>query len=243
MMLRAWLGRTSRLMGFETAGGDRACDSLILTEVKEKLKKFQEQRHHPQTPLREMEFVVFDLETTGLYPFSGDTITSIGAVLIKNGEICPEHSFQELVNPGRPIPPLVTQITGIDNEMVAEADDFLTVFNRFLDFCGNRMLIAHNSDFDLAFINIQLKKALKTKFKPVILDTVVLAMALQPYRSSYTLDSLCTAWQIKTPLRHTALGDALITSRLFLTFLQEFQQRGIKTVGDLLSLLHWRNLL
>jgi len=238
-MIRAWLGLTSRWLGGEIAG-ERAC---VLTEIKEKLKKMREQRYHQQTPLQEMEFIVFDLETTGLYPFSGDAITAIGAVLIKNGEICPEYSFQELVNPGRPIPPLATQITGIDDAMVADAEDFLTVFNRFLDFCGDRLLIAHNSDFDLAFINIQLKKALRTKFKPTILDTVVLAMALQPHRHSYTLDSLCASWQIKTPLRHTALGDALITSRLFLTFLQEFQQRGIKTIGDLFSLLHWRNLL
>src|SRR4051794_31550947 len=94
------------------------------------------------TPLRDVTFVVVDLETTGGSP-AGAHITEIGAVKVRSGEVLGE--FQTLVNPGVPIPSFISVLTGITDTMVTNAPGLATVVPAFLEFCGDAVLVAHNA--------------------------------------------------------------------------------------------------
>lgn len=194
-------------------------------------------------PLLGTRFVVFDTETTGLYPFGGDEITSIGAVVIEDGEIRHDSTYNQLVNPHRPIPKLATSITGITQEMVAGQPNVFEALSSFLDFARNSCLVAHNSDFDLNFINLKLRKFCKTKIQHNTLDTLVMGMALYPSSSNHTLDYMCAKHSVVIEDRHTALGDALVTAKLFLEYLHLLRKRGVNTLKDLYSFLHWKSFI
>ncbi|NND84337.1 MAG: endonuclease, partial [Acidimicrobiia bacterium] len=102
------------------------------------------------TPLYDVQFVVLDLETTGGSP-SGDAITEVGAVKLHRGEVVGE--FQTLVNPGQPIPPSITILTGITHAMVIEAPPIEEALPGFLEFIGDRVIVGHNVRFDVSFLN------------------------------------------------------------------------------------------
>ncbi|WP_434582127.1 exonuclease domain-containing protein [Carbonactinospora thermoautotrophica] len=100
-------------------------------------------------PLHEVTFVVVDLETTGNSP-PGAGITEIGAVKVRGGQVLGE--FHTLVDPGTPIPPFITVLTGITDQMVAGAPGIADVLPRFLEFAGGSVLVAHNAPFDVGFL-------------------------------------------------------------------------------------------
>lgn len=189
-------------------------------------------------PLRQTRFVVFDTETTGFYPYNGDEIISIGAVVIENGQIQPQKSFEELVNPYRSIPPQVAELTGIRDDMVQDKRGICCVLNDFLDFIDNSVLVAHNAGFDTAFINIKLNWYSSTEIPNPVLDTFKIAQALYPELPSFDLDSLLRKFHIPVEGRHTALADSLMTAQLFLKFLDELEQRKIETAKQLYYYLH-----
>ena len=102
------------------------------------------------------EYVVVDLETTGLDPYSGCEIIEIGITEIKNNQIV--RNYSRLIKPESIIPPIITEITGITNEMVKNEDSIENVLPRFRKFLGDRTMIAHNAKFDLKFLNYYLRK-------------------------------------------------------------------------------------
>ena len=102
------------------------------------------------------EYVVVDLETTGLDPYSGCEIIEIGITEIKDNQIV--RNYSRLVKPDRMIPSLITEITGITNEMVENEEGIETVLPRFRKFLSDRVMIAHNAKFDLKFLNYYLQK-------------------------------------------------------------------------------------
>src|SRR6478736_4331481 len=102
------------------------------------------------TPLREVMFVVVDLETTGGSASGGSSITEIGAVKIRGGEVLGE--FQTLVRPSTPIPPFISVLTGITNQMVAGAPAIDSALPAFLEFAAGSVLVAHNAPFDVGFL-------------------------------------------------------------------------------------------
>jgi len=185
--------------------------------------------------------VVFDLETTGLYPFGGDEITSVSAVIVENGRVKQDTYFDQLVNPKRPIPPIATEITGITDDMVSNAPSVLWVLNEFLDFSRNSILVAHCADFDLNFINLKLKQFCHTKISHRIVDTYVLSAALLTGKNCQTLDSLLKFFEIPTEGRHTSLGDSLMTAEILIRFLHILAERDIHTLEDLSAYLRWRS--
>ncbi|MEP3441151.1 MAG: 3'-5' exonuclease [Sulfitobacter sp.] len=186
-----------------------------------------------ETPLRELVYVVFDTETTGLEPQS-DEVVQLGAVRIVNGKVVTSEDFETLVNPGIPIPKRSTQVHGIDNSMVADAPDFTEVCKKFHAYAADSILIAHNAAFDMAFLHRR-AATLDIGFDHPVLDTVLMSAAIFGASAVHTLDAICARLDITIPQdkRHTAMGDAIATSQAFMAMIAIFEGRGITTLNAL----------
>ncbi|MEW6459375.1 MAG: exonuclease domain-containing protein [Bacillota bacterium] len=191
----------------------------------------------PDTPLSKLRFVVVDTETTGFEPAGGDEVIALGAVVVENGRPCPEQTFHRLVNPGRPIPPLVTALTGIADEVVAGEEDLVAVLQGFLPFLGSACLVGHHVAFDLQFLNFKLREFSGANIHNPVLDTAVIARALYPTLKYFSLDTLLAVHGIEPAGRHTALGDAWLTARLLELQLELLEMMRITKVAGLFRLL------
>jgi DNA polymerase-3 subunit epsilon len=185
------------------------------------------------TPLRELTFVVFDTETTGLEPSNGDEMISIAGVRIVNGRIMRGESFDHYIHPGRSIPPASTEIHHITNEMVADAPPVEEVLPKFHTYVSDAVLVAHNAAFDMKFLSLK-EETTGLKFTNPVLDTVLLAAHLQGQTASLTLDTLAEQFGIEIPpeVRHTALGDSLATAEVLLRLIDLLEASGVKTLRE-----------
>ncbi len=173
-------------------------------------------------------FCIVDLETTGGSP-GQSKVTEIGAVRVRALQI--EARFSTLVNPGRPIPAVVTELTGIDDRMVADSPDIAVALAGFVDFAGNDVLVAHNAPFDLRFLNYERRRIAGRYFTQAWLDTLLLARRLLDGRvARHDLGTLA-AWA-GTSVRpsHRALPDAEATAELLLVLIEMLAERGVDTV-------------
>lgn len=188
------------------------------------------------TPLDELTYVVFDTETTGLYPDQGDEIVQIAAVRIINGKRVHTEAFDTLVNPGRHIPATSTQVHGITNDMVADAPAIVTAIQRFHKFAEGAVLVAHNAPFDMAFVRRHESDA-GCRFDHPILDTVLLSAVLYGEAESHSLDALAhrLGITIAEEARHTAIGDAIATADALLKIIPALKSRQLDTFGAVLS--------
>lgn len=187
--------------------------------------------------LRDMEVVVFDLETTGFYPNNGDEILSIGAITLKGEELLTDRSFYSLVNPKRKVPKHIVELTGITNHMAENAPDLMQVLHDFMEFVGKRMLIAHASGHDKQFLNAALWRTSKVNMNHRVLDTMMVAKWLEPKLEGYSLDELLENSGIEITQRHHALEDSIMTAKLWLNYLRRILSRNILTLGDLYAYL------
>ena len=175
------------------------------------------------------EFIVFDLETTGLSVLNSEII-EIGAVKIQGGKVL--SVFNEYVKPTVSIPQNITELTGIDDSMVADADSIDKVLPRFLEFIGNRLLIAHNANFDVSFI----RKAARDcgyKFANPYLDTVTLSRFLNSDLKSHKLDAVAKYYDLGEFNHHRASDDAEMLSEIFFKMLDKMDRLGIHSFEDL----------
>ena len=160
-------------------------------------------------------FVVFDIETTGLSVHTC-AITEIGAVKYKNGEIL--DRFSSFVNPHTPIPPEITELTGITDDMVKDAPDIKQVLKRFFAFAEGHVLVAHNASFDISFLRLAAEKC-GLPFSPTYLDTVSLSRYVNPTLKSHKLDGLADHYGLGDFDHHRAFEDAhmlaLIMGKMF----------------------------
>ena len=171
-------------------------------------------------------YVVFDLETTGFSAIK-DKIIEIGAVKVVNGEIV--DSFSTFVNPRRPIPFEITQLTSITDEMVMEYPDIETILPQFLEFIKDAVLVAHNAGFDVGFIEQNCRyQDIEPHF--VYVDTVALARVLLPTLSKYKLNVVAKALDISLENHHRAVDDAGATAEIFVKFIQMLKERNITTL-------------
>ena len=175
------------------------------------------------------EYVVFDLETTGLSP-NTEAITEIGAVKIKDGRIT--DSFNEFVNPGKPIPAKITELTGITDEMVADAPAIDVMLPRFFEFIGDAVLVAHNASFDTSFIK-KAAKDLGMEYNFCCIDTLELARALVKGTKNYKLDTLTKHFNVKLENHHRACDDALATGHVFLKLMAKLEDMNISDVDQI----------
>jgi len=180
--------------------------------------------------LGDLTYVVFDTETTGLDPKGGDEIVQIAAVRIVNGRIVRGESIDQLVDPGRSIPPASTKIHGISQGMVQGAPDIAAAGAQFHRFCENAVLVAHNAPFDLAFLHRH-SDTIGARFDHPVFDTVLLSAILFGQAESHTLDSLADRLGVVIPeaARHTAMGDALATAQVFRKMIPMLEARGFAT--------------
>jgi DNA polymerase-3 subunit epsilon len=190
-----------------------------------------------EIPLHNMELVVFDLETTGFYPYNGDEIISFGAVSVVGGQILHDHTYYSIVNPKRKIPDEIERLTGITNDMAGKAPELVQVLQEFLEFAQQKVLVAHGTGHDKSFLNAALWKTSKVSLSHRVLDTIMIAKWLMPRRKSYSLDSLLDAFDIDISHRHHALQDSLMTAKLWSRFMEEIKSRQVDTLGDLYTLL------
>jgi DNA polymerase-3 subunit epsilon len=189
-------------------------------------------------PLKELEVIVFDLETTGFYPKNGDEIISIGAVAVKGKEVLEQESFYTLVNPKRKIPKHIVELTGITDEQVHDAPELIKVLGKFLEFINKRLLVAHASSHDKQFLNAALWKTSRIQLTHRVLDTILIAKWLYPKQKSYDLDTLLNMYDIPVTVRHHALEDAKMTAILWTRFIEQIlDDKQITTLGDLYAYL------
>ena len=192
---------------------------------------------HAEALLSDLSFAVFDLETTGLEPGLGDEIVSIGAVRVRDGQVIREDHFFSLVDPGRRVPAASTRIHGITPAMVAGQPRIEAVLPLFLEFVGDSVPVAHVASFDLAFINPRLERLGRPPLgNGAVLDTLLLTYSLFPNWDGYNLEEIAARFEVRVVGRHTSLGDALATAEIFLRLLVVLEQRGVKTLGELLKL-------
>lgn len=163
------------------------------------------------------EFIVFDYETTGFSPVN-DRITEIGAVLVKNGEIV--DTFSSFVNPHKPIPNKVVELTGITDEMVKNAPDETEILPKFLEFCGDRLMVAHNAPFDISF-TVAAAQRVGIPFNNPSLDTVPMARALLPDIKNHKLDTVADALGLGDFNHHRAVDDSTMLGLIFVKLLKK----------------------
>ncbi len=183
---------------------------------------------------REATFVVVDVETTGMNPWR-DRITELAMIKVQDGEVTDE--FSTLVNPQQFIPPYIAKFTGITNEMVFTAPKASEVMPKFLEFLGDGVLVGHNVNFDLRFLNATLGRTGHSTLFNKTLCTCRLARRLLPHLRSKSLDRVAEHLGIDFQQRHRALADARTTAHILLHFLSRLSEEGeIEEFTDLLSL-------
>lgn len=183
-------------------------------------------------PLLALDAVVIDTETTGLDPRKARVI-ELAAVRLSSGKLVDENPFRELIRPGNEsIPAATTAIHGIDDAAVATAPSFAEIWPRFRDYLGPSILIGHTIGFDLAVCKRECDEAALPWSRPRTLDTRLLAEIAAPTLAGYTLEKLAAWLGIEVTGRHRALGDAIITARVFLALIPKLRDHGIRTVAE-----------
>ena len=162
------------------------------------------------------EFVAFDLETTGLSSKT-DRIIEIGAVILKDGQEI--DRFQTFVDPERHLERKIVELTGITEEMLAGAPKIEEVLPKFLDFIGDRVLVAHNSDFDTGFIRAECERQ-GFEYKYTAADTLILSQNLLRHLNKFKLDIVSNALNLPDFNHHRA-GDDAMTCGLIMTKLMQ----------------------
>ena len=179
--------------------------------------------------LRDTTYCVFDLETTG-FSFRTEKITEIGIMKIRNGEVI--DTFESFVNPGKPIPKKVQDVTHITDDMVKDAPKIEEILPKVMEFFGDSVLVAHNADFDTGFIRYNCQQ-LGYKFENTYLDTLALAKNLFPNYKKYKLGVIAENLGIEVLVAHRALDDVDTTVKVFNIMCKMLEDSGIEKLSDI----------
>jgi DNA polymerase-3 subunit epsilon len=184
--------------------------------------------------LGELNYTVFDTETTGLDPRGGDEIISIGAIRVVNGRLLHTEIINQLVDPCRPVPAESMKYHGIDDGMLKGKPTIEKVLPFFHRFAQNTVLVAHNAAFDMRMLQMK-EKATGIRFVNPVLDTMHLSAILHPAHNDHTLDTIAKRLGVTVFKRHDALGDAIATGEVFLKMISLLNEQGIYTLKDALT--------
>ncbi|NLV85795.1 MAG: PolC-type DNA polymerase III, partial [Clostridiales bacterium] len=175
------------------------------------------------------EFVAFDIETTGLSS-ENERMTEIGAVIFRNGAPC--ERFQTFVNPEKPIPREITELTGITDRDVFDAPDEKAALLSFMEFAGDKTLVAHNAEFDIGFMQVCAKRT-GLSFSPDYMDTLTLSQALLPDLRRYKLDIVTSRLGLPEFNHHRADDDALACGRIMAKLITMLEESGVTNKAQL----------
>lgn len=169
-------------------------------------------------------YIAFDVETTGLNPQENEII-EIGALKVRDGKVA--ERFMEFIRPSSPLSSSIISLTGITDEMVADARPRCSVIADFLDFCEDDVLIGHNVIFDYSFMKCS-AAAENLSFEKSGIDTLKIAQKVHKDLPSKSLSSLCDYYQIENRAAHRAYHDALATAKLYQTLAHFFEETDPK---------------
>ena len=174
-------------------------------------------------------YCVLDLETTG-FSAKIDKITEIGIMKIQNGEVI--DRFSTFVNPQRPIPQRVVEVTNITDDMVKNAETIDKVFPKMLEFIKDSVIVAHNAPFDIGFLKHNAKE-LGYEFDFTYVDTLALSRKIFPELKKHKLGKIAEYLKIKVEVAHRALDDVDTTVKVYNEMIKILKERGAKTVEDI----------
>ncbi|MFC0558569.1 PolC-type DNA polymerase III [Halalkalibacter alkalisediminis] len=175
--------------------------------------------------LMEEEYVVFDVETTGLSAVY-NTIIELAAVKIKGGEII--DRFESFADPHEPLTNLIIELTGITDDMVKGQPEVGDVLRKFKEFTGDAILVAHNASFDMGFLNVGYQKIGLEEAKNPVIDTLELGRFLYPEFKNHRLNTLCKKFDIELVSHHRAIYDAEATGYLLWKMVKDANEREIE---------------
>ncbi|KAB2335158.1 exonuclease domain-containing protein [Bacillus mesophilum] len=188
-------------------------------------------------PLRRLNAVVFDIETTGFYPEKGDQILSIGAVKIQNGELLENESFYTLIHTSKTLSDEIALLTGIKQEHLADAPMITDALMQFFKYVKDLPLIAHHSSHEKKFMQQVCWANFKTPFRHRLFDTSFLYRLVEQEERSIKLEDCCKRHGIEVYNRHHALGDAILTAKLWLKYCQDVETLGCQNMNDVYEML------
>lgn len=192
------------------------------------------EKFSPKRSLTDSSYVVLDLETTGAKA-PPCRITEIGAFKVRNGEIVDE--FHSLVNPKTPIPEFISQLTGITDAMVKDAPSFSDLLLRFLDFVDDSVVVAHNAQFDLRFINHEIGLMEPDhKLGNPHLCTVQISRNLVSGVENHRLNTLARHFGVPLVNHHRAKDDAFATAKIFVSLLDMLSENGVEDIESAIRL-------
>jgi len=178
-------------------------------------------------------FIVFDLETTG-FSNKNDKITEIGAVKVENFKIV--DRFSQLINPEKDISYKVQELTGITNDLIKDKPTIEEILPKFVEFIGDSVLVAHNADFDMGFMQQKCREQ-NIEFKNTSVDTLTLARTLLPHMKRFRLNLIAKELGIPLLNHHRAVDDAEATAHIFIKFLEMIKKKGAEKLSDVSTTL------
>lgn len=184
--------------------------------------------------LADLSYTVFDTETTGLEPSAGDRIISIGAVRIVNGRLLKQEVFEQLIDPQRTVPRDSVLIHGIKAGDLRGQPTLREALPGFHRFCEDTVLVAHNAAFDMRFLELGEAES-GVRFTHPVLDTLLLSAIVHPNLQDHGLEAIAGRLGVPVIGRHTALGDAMVTSEIFLKLVALLAEQGVVTLGQALE--------
>ncbi|MFS0861223.1 exonuclease domain-containing protein [Fredinandcohnia sp. 179-A 10B2 NHS] len=185
------------------------------------------------TPLEKLNVVVFDIETTGFFPDKGDEIISLGAVKVEGDELRENNVFYSLVQYEKELSKEISELTGLSTEKLKSAPPLSEVLIQFFEFSKGAPLVAHHANHEKAFMQYMSWKLFRTPFKHRVIDTSFLYRIVESELPFTRLEELCNHHQIPIKNRHHALGDALLTAKLWSIYINKTQQFGCRTLRDI----------
>lgn len=177
-----------------------------------------------ERPLKSADYVVFDIETTGLSVMN-NKIIEIAGVKMRDEEVI--ERFATFVHPHEKIPYHISQLTNITDEMVQDAPELEDVLPKFVDFVGDAVLVAHNARFDMGFIQANLKRLGNKDLPNPVLDTLEMARLLMPNLKNHRLNTLSDKFKVSLENHHRAIDDAEALGKVLFHLIKEADQQGI----------------
>ncbi|WP_062513736.1 PolC-type DNA polymerase III [Halobacillus sp. KGW1] len=204
----------------------------IYQSLEETLSLYEKDTRFHQKKLEELDFTIFDLETTGFFPEIGHEIISIGAIRLNGLHACRSRKFHQIIRPIRPVNNQTLRLTGLTKQQLMDASPFIEGFTNFLEFSEGSVLVAHPAKFDMRFLRAMLKRWKLPDYEPHVLDSQIMAQWLLPH-VKHQLDPLLKYVGIDKRERHHALNDAIMTAELFQFLLSKALNHKIETLDDL----------